>query len=248
MIELGTIRVTKRYEALASLLQEQILNGEIASGDFLPNERELAERTGLSRGSVREALRDLEAKGLVSTMLGRNNGRRAIKPSSVLVSNSLNLLIKGQQVPLPVIMETIETLEPSLAGLAAQHRTDGDLLKLQVHLEALRAATGAESFLAANERWHRAIAHASNNLILIAIYDAVSPGLLDPHVSGFVSTKVRESVIYAASRIEDAIVAGDVELARGRMHRHVQAYRQMVEALAIEAARLEAPTQPPISV
>jgi GntR family transcriptional repressor for pyruvate dehydrogenase complex len=245
MIELNTIRVTKRFEALAAVLQEQILSGEIASGDFLPNERELAERTGLSRGSVREALRELEAKGLISTTIGRNNGRRAIKPGSQLVSDSLGLLIKGQQVPLAVIMETIETLEPSLAGLAALHRTNEDIVKLQLHLEALQATTGAEDFVGANAQWHRAIAHASNNPILVAIYDAVSPGLLDPHVAGFVSAKVRESVIYAAGRIGDAIVSGDAEVARSRMHRHVQAYRQMVESMALDAARPLAATQPP---
>lgn len=234
MFELDEIRVEKRFEALAEKLREKILSGAIATGECLPNERELVERSGLSRGSVREALRVLETQGLVSTTIGRNNGRRARQPDVHMVRDSLNLFIRGSRVRFPVVLETVETLEPSLAGLAAQHHDETDIPVLSAALETLRATKGAKRFLSANAAWHCAIAQASHNPILIAIYDAVSPGLLEPHVKGFASESVRAEVIHAASRIEEAIFARDVETARVRMQRHVRAYRDLVEPLAPE--------------
>jgi GntR family transcriptional repressor for pyruvate dehydrogenase complex len=232
MGKIDDIRVEKRYEALAAALREQILSGEIASGGALPNELELVERSGLSRGSVREALRVLEAQGLVSTKVGRGQGRRAVRPGAELVRNSLEFFIRGQQVEFSMLMETMETLEPSLAALAALHHTEQDVVLFKAQLERLRTTTGAKRFLAVNMRWHELIAHASHNHVLIALYDAVSPGLLDPHVAGFASAEIREAVVHAANRIQEAIVARDVETARRRMQRHVQAYRQSVEPVA----------------
>ena len=232
MGKIDNIRVEKRYEALATALRDQILSGEIASGDALPNELELVARSGISRGSVREALRVLEAQGLVSTRVGRGQGRRAVRPGAELVRNSLEFFIRGHQVEFSMLMETMETLEPSLAALAALHHTEKDIVLFQEHLQKLRATTGAKRFLTANMRWHQVIAHASHNQILIALYDAVSPGLLDPHVAGFASVEVRETVVHAANRIQEAIVSRDVETARRRMQRHVQAYRQRVEPVA----------------
>lgn len=234
MFQLDEIRIEKRYEALAEQLREKILSGAIAIGECLPNERELVEHSGLSRGSVREALRVLETQGLVSTTIGRNNGRRARQPDAHMVRDSLSLFIRGSRVRFPVVLETVETLEPSLAGLAALHHDDTDLPVLSTALETLRATKSAKRFLTANSAWHCAIAQASHNPILIAIYDAVSPGLLEPHVKGFASERVRTEVIHAASRIQDAILARDFETARARMQRHVKAYRDLVEPLAPE--------------
>lgn len=237
-MELSTISVAKRFEALANVLREQILSGQIALGSLLPNERELVKQSGLSRGSVREALRVLEAEGLIATKIGRSNGRYAIRPSAEHVRTSLGSFIRGQRVQFPVLLETLETLEPSLAGLAATHRTASDLTMLRDSLVRLKETRSAKRFLEANVDWHRCIAHASHNPILIAIYDTVSPGLLDPHVAGFASKTVREAVVQASARIEEAIATQDPEAARARMQRHVQAYRDLVEPVAPRIVKL----------
>ena len=233
------IRVERRYEALAATLREQILNGDILPGQNLPNERELVDLSGLSRGSVREALRVLEAQGLVSTSVGRaTGGRKVVQPSADLVRESLDVFVRGQQVTFPVLMETIEALEPSLAALAATHRTAEDLDRIRSLTDKLRLTKSAKRFLAANAAWHAAVACSSHNPILVAIYQALSPALLDPHVAGFASHDVRQAVVYVAGRIEDAIIAGDGERARRRMQRHVEAYRRLVEPLAPDTVTL----------
>lgn len=231
-------RAEKGFEVLASSLREQILRGDIPAGDVLPNERDLVSQCGLSRGSVREALRVLETQGLVSTRLGRNGGRVALQPGTEVVRNSLDTFIRGQRVAFPVLLETIEVLDPSLAALAAAHRNDDDVASLYACSARLRKISDAEAFLSANARWHLAMAHASHNAILVAIYNSLGPRLLDPHVAGFASADIRAAVVHAISRVEEAIVARNPETARRRMQRHVQAYRQLVESVAPKIVRL----------
>lgn len=231
-MEVSPVRNERGVETLARHFRERILNGEIQPGTLLPNERDLVDRSGLSRGSVREALKVLETQGFLSTKLGRSGGRIARKPGAEIIRSSLRSVIEGQQIAFPSLIETIEVLEPSLAGLAALHREDGDLASIRRETRRLRLTSDPRRFLLANTRWHRTMAHASHNTILIAVYDALGPRLLDPHVAGFASTTVRAAVVDAVEKIEAAIVAGDVSAARRRMERHVRAYRDQVETLA----------------
>lgn len=234
MVQISAIRVEKGFETLASRLREQILRGDVPAGQVLPNERDLVDQSGLSRGSVREALRVLETQGLVSTRLGRNGGRVVQQPGAGVVRDSLEVLIRGQQIRFPALMETVEVLEPSLAALAALHRDDDDIAALRRDSARVRRTSHPTRFLTANARWHRTMAEASHNVILTAVYAALGPRLLDPHVAGFASAEVRQAVTRAIDRIEAAIIAGDADAARRRMERHVRAYRAAVEAVAPE--------------
>ena len=238
MAQLSVIKIQKGFETLAEMLRTQILNGKIGPGQALPNERELVEQSGLSRGSVREALRVLETQGLVSTRVGRNGGRIAVQSSTDTVKSSLDHFIRGQRVPFPVLMETVEALEPSLARLAAIHRDDADIAALQLASKKLRATTTPARFLAANSGWHSAMAQASHNPILTAIYHTLGAGLLDPHVAGFASAEIRLAVVQAVAKVEAAIVAGDGEAAKRRMERHVLAYRALAERVAPKVVTL----------
>lgn len=230
MVQLMPIRIQKGFESLAETLAEQILDGTIKHGELLPNERELGEISGLSRGSVREALRVLEAQGLVSTKLGRNGGRVASPAADETFRRSIGFFIRGQRISLPVMMETVEVLEPNLAQLAAKNRDDDDIAQLRAASDKLRATTTPGRFVNANVHWHSAMVKASHNPLLIAIHDSFGPELLNPRISGFISDEIRASVVHSVERIETAIVAGDAEAARRRMVRLVQAYRASVEA------------------
>lgn len=238
MTQLSVIKIQKGFETLAEMLREQILGGDIAPGQPLPNERALVEQSGLSRGSVREALRVLETQGLVYTRVGRNGGRIAVESSTDTVKSSLDHFIRGQQIPFPVLMETAEALEPSLARLAAIHRDDADIAVLQLASKKLRATTSASRFLAANAAWHAAVAQASHNPILTAIYHTLGAGLLDPRVAGFASAEIRGAVLQAVAKIEAAILAGDGDAAKRRMERHVLAYRALAERVAPKVVTL----------
>jgi GntR family transcriptional repressor for pyruvate dehydrogenase complex len=231
LVELKRIQVERGYEILANNLREQILNGTISPGQALPNERELGQLTGLSRGSVREALRILEAQGLISTALGRYGGRTALEPGTELLQTSINILIRREQVPFSRLLETIEIVEPSLAALAATRRTDADLARIRAVTAALEGTSSAAQFHDLNAEWHLAVATASDSFVLSAVLGVLGRRLHDPHVEGFASPDVRALVLRAHRSIERAIVERDAEAARRRMTRHVQAYRQSSEAV-----------------
>lgn len=232
MIAVEKIRNEKGCEALASAIREQILSGAVQSGTMLPNERELVEKSGLSRGSVREAMCILETQGLISTSVGRNHGRRAVQPSPQVVRNSIDFFIRGRRVSFAALMETFETLAPDICALAAKNRTQADIDAIVGRRAIMKVSMSGKRFMIANIDWHSVMAQASHNALLIAIYHGLEPSLLDPHVAGFTSLEVRTRALYAIDRIQDAIVAGDVAAAQRRMESHVRAYRSMVEPLA----------------
>lgn len=95
---LGPISVPKASDVLANHLREQILRGELSEGSALPVERELASSVGLSRGTVRDALRVLEIEGLVTTRPGRAGGSFVRRPDATTLQRSLNVLVTGRGI------------------------------------------------------------------------------------------------------------------------------------------------------
>ncbi|MFM1987676.1 MAG: hypothetical protein RJA99_633 [Pseudomonadota bacterium] len=227
----GPIDVPKSCDVLANRLRERILAGGFAAGEALPPERDLVAETGLSRGSVREALRILEAEGLVQTRPGRYGGTVVRLPTTDLVARQVGSYAKGRGVAFRTVIEARETLEPMLARLAAEHRTDEDLAALEHASRRMADAVDAdaESFLAANVEWHWAVAVASRNELLSAFMASITGLIRDSTREEHVSAReVREAVVEAHRRVTDAIRAGDAEAARRRMERHVRAYSRAV--------------------
>jgi len=141
--------------------------------------------------------------------------------------------VRGQQIPFDAVLETRSALEPELAALAAARRGDADLAAIGVAAGDMVAARDDNAlFIAANTRWHWAVAQASRNLLLIAIVTACGDLLHQSNVARFVSADVRSAVIRAHAGIEAAIRAGDAEAARRRMARHVRTYREQVATVA----------------
>lgn len=219
-------------EVLANALREQILSGQFNTGQMLPNERELVEQSGLSRGSVREAMLILETQGLISTTVGRNQGRRAIAPGNNVVRETIDIFVRGRQVPFRSLMETFEALAPAVCALAAANRSEEDLAALDECREKLKVTLGAKKFVRANFEWHAALGRASHNPLLGAIYESLGPTMVDPHVAGFTSKDVRAAACFAVDRINESISQKDSEAAQRRMLSHVRAYRRMIEPIA----------------
>lgn len=237
-IAIGRIKVPKASEILAAQLREQILDGDISEGAPLPAERELAERSGLSRTAVREALRTLEIEGLITTRIGRNGGSSARHPGYEAVARSVILFIRGKKLHLRSVLETREAIEPSCARLAALHRTAADAAELDaLHACVSERYADIPGFLAANLAWHLAVVRASHNELLIAFMAAISEAVhAGTDLENFNSDEVRTAVIRAHGRITDAIRAGDAAAAGRRMARHVHAYADQVRQRSSSAA------------
>lgn len=240
MLDLPAISVPKAADVLAGILREKILGGALAEGADLPNERDLGLQSGLSRASVREALRILEGEGLIVTRTGRNGGSAVLRPTSATIERSVGIFIRGQNIRFEAVLETRSAIEPASARFAAKHRTDDDLQAMEQAHAKLIEASGAgdlQAYVQANLDWHVEVVRASHNELLIAFITAVSkPVYVDSDIEGFNSAEVRAAVVRAHQHVMDAIRAGDGDAAERRMARHVGAYisdvRQSTNQLA----------------
>ena len=229
---LGIIKISKSCDVLAERLQQHILSGLYPAGSSLPPEREMVSSTGLSRSSVREALRILEAQGLVQTRAGRYGGSVVSRPTDALLASHINIFAKGRSIALRALVEARQALEPMVAYLAARNRTPADLKALALISTRLDEAAldDVPRFLEENANWHTALAAASHNDLLRAFTASISGLMLEAsRIESFASQDVRRLVTQAHRRIFEAIEAQDADAARRRAERDVQAYAQQLE-------------------
>ena len=234
----GVVEVPKSCNVLADRLRLQIFSGGFAAGEPLPPERDLVTETGLSRGSVREALRILEAQGLVRTRPGRHGGSFVCQPSENLLVQQVGSFARGRGVPMHTLIETREALEPMLAQLAAANRDDDDLTVLDTIAARMEAAADdIPAFIAENVQWHWALAVASHNELLRAFMASIAGLIHESSRSEHVATsEVRRLVLRAHRSILQAIRQRDGEAARRRMERHVKAYSIQIQQVAPTAS------------
>lgn len=224
-VQLSPIVVPKTSAVLARELRRQILSA-IPPGAPLPTERDLMAQTGLSRSSVREALRILEAEHLITTRPGRFGGSVANRPNDEALGRSISLFAQGRGITVQSLLQTREAVEPSLAALAAQNRSDDDLQQLRDCSVRLKDAGDLSLFLRENVNWHMVIAAASGNELLRAFMGSISTMIFKvTAVENFTTDEIRQQVLRAHQSIEQAIAKQDVEAARRRMARHLAAVR-----------------------
>jgi DNA-binding FadR family transcriptional regulator len=229
-LNVGPVKATKSYDALADALRERILTGDFTEGAPLPSERDIVGETGLGRGSVREALRVLEVEGLIRTKSGRYGGAFAARPDESGLTRFVSLFVRGRRVPIRALLEARSTIEPSLAFFAAQNRTPDDARALEEACSALEATFDGAAFGRLNLAWHYCVANASHNELLVAFLTSIASAIAresDAHAKVFEGTvfpEVRSAVIRAHRAVTDAVVRGDAAAAKRRMERHLHAY------------------------
>ena len=228
-VRLTPLHVPKASDVLADDLRERILRGDFPEGTALPTERGLVNQTRMSRATVREALRILEVQGLVRVKTGRAGGAYVYRPGQDSMADSVSLLIRARQIRIPALLETREAIEPFCAQLAAKHRTDEDLGRLEAANEAMAAAGTLAEFLQANVDWHVAVAVAGHDELLTGFMRALSRGIYaSTDNQGFVDDDVRLTTLRAHRAVTKAIQAEDPDAARRRMSRHVHSYAEAV--------------------
>ncbi|HEX7157283.1 MAG TPA: FadR/GntR family transcriptional regulator [Burkholderiaceae bacterium] len=256
VVAINRISAPKAADVLADELRRRIRSGEWPEGLALPTERDLSTQAGLSRTTVREALRMLERDGLIEIRLGRSGGARVRRPAGDGLSRHLELFIWGRNISVEHLHDVRSALEALGAEGAARHRTPAEVAELVARTEAVEAAVGnVAEYLDANLAWHMAVVRASHNELLVSFMEVLSAAIHQAtEIEAFDSEEVRASTLKIHRAILDAIVAGDAEAARRRMARHVHAARDV--ALDFESggaakrgaagrARLERPVLSP---
>jgi DNA-binding FadR family transcriptional regulator len=226
------VTVPKAANILAGQLREMIVGGRLIPGSFLPTERQLVTDSGLSRTSVRDALRVLESEGLITTKVGRSGGSMVTLPGRDAVARSVELFVRTHGIRLESLLDCRVAVEPMLASLAARNRSQDELKEIEtLHEEFCAAIDHVPRYKAVNLDWHLAVARASGNEPLIALMEAISSPIRDAMDYRHVTTPdLRHTAIAAHARIIDAIRKKDEAAAFRRMDRHVSAYR----AVAVE--------------
>lgn len=236
-VQLAPMQVPKASDVLADDLRERILRSEFPEGTALPPERELVTQTGMSRTTVREALRILEVQGLVRIKTGRAGGAFVQKPGEESIASTVSLLIRGRKIRMASLLDTREAIEPACAQLAALHRQDADLDALDRANAAIAEDGSLSDFLQANVDWHVAVAVASHNELLNGFMLALSRAIYtSTDNQGFVDAEVRRTTVQAHKSITEAIKAQDAPAAVRRMQRHVHAYAEAVKEVDVRTS------------
>lgn len=239
-IGVATVFVPKASDVLAARLREMILSKGAPEGAALPTERELVVQSGLSRASVREALRVLETEGLIVTRVGRNGGSVVRRPGHEAISRSLEVFVRSHDVRVGALLEVREAIEPAAARLAALHRTEADLAALrEAHAELAALPVDVGEFARINYRWHLAVVRASRNELLVAFFSALADPLYAATEYRALNTvELRRDVVRAHGRVIEAIAARDADAAFRAMLRHVSAYVGIVRSLRGDSTKV----------
>jgi GntR family transcriptional regulator, sialic acid-inducible nan operon repressor len=169
------VQIPKAAQVIAETLRRRIVLGDLAPGDALPNEPELMSEFGVSRASLREALRILEAESLIEVKRGAKGGARVCRPSDAAAANTVGVLLQMRGATLAELLEALEIIEPPLMAALAARRTDADLEVLRAHVERERALIADfPAFSRATTDLHRILGERSKNAVLALIL-----GMLD---------------------------------------------------------------------
>jgi DNA-binding FadR family transcriptional regulator len=203
-------------ELIAEKMKELILDQRLGAGDRLPSERELAEDFGVSRASIREAIKALIALGLLETRIGDGTYVRTNLSESVLEPLSWAIQLAGGVGP--DLAEVREIIEPGIAALAAERATASDKQRLLETVDDMREAIGDPPACAkADLEFHLTLAKAAHNQILVEVMNGLQRllhGLITSHVVEFEQQRLclRKHV-----DVYEAVVAGDAATAREAM-------------------------------
>jgi DNA-binding FadR family transcriptional regulator len=218
---------------VAERLRALVVDGELRPGARLPNEAVLAQEFGVSRATLREALRSLAAQSLIRTAKGAGGGSYVTLPSvdgvSDFLNSSITLMADAEDVTLEELLEARELLEVPAARLAARRRSESALERLRATIPDAPLRLGTEEQFVYNQDFHSVVLEGCGN-VLLAI--AVQPifGVLQRNLARSVlGARFHRAVNDQHRAIAGAIEAGDADAAEGEMHAHLGYLRPYYE-------------------
>ncbi len=235
------VDLSRPSAVVARELRRAIISGAFDGDGRLPPEAELAGELGISRHRLREAIRLLEAEGLVRVKPGRNGGIFPSPPTEEALTRSFATVLGARRTPLSDVFEARLQIESACAALAAGRAGDDDLAELRsltsVSVDAY-AALGDQEL---NTRFHLAVARAGHNEAFVVIMSAIRS--LIAGVDARVMTPqtragLREGSLRAHRAIVRAIEARDATKAAERMRMHIAGFWERPEVQALRPGTL----------
>lgn len=213
---------------IVSQVRAAVFSGQLKAGDFLGSETSLSTQFNVSRMAARDALRTLEAVGIVQIRMGAKGGAWIAQGNPERFADALAIQLHLIGVSGEEIFDAQMAIEVTSAELAAQNATDEDFAKLRGILAELdKLRDDPQGFTNASLRFHEAIVEASHNRVLLAQFRAlrfVLQPLLAPNTTDTIATRV----IRSHKQVLNAVEARDGEKAREIMQQRVKVIRTRV--------------------
>ena len=223
-------------DQIAARLLDEIVAGRYPPGSALPPEWELARREGASRLTVREAVRVLRQKNVVTVVRGRGTFVQPRERWSPLDPTVLNALVRDPDAltgQVRTLLEARALVEVGVAELAAARRSEADLAAVAEALAEMRQASGLhpvhgavaeldlDAYVAADLAYHDAIMEAAGNPVIAALFDPIAVLLRDTRRQTSGDRVAREHALAAHERILAAIERRDPAAAARAMREHL---------------------------
>lgn len=173
----GPLEIKKAFEQTADHIKTSVLTGALTRGERLPSEIDLAEQFGVSRSTIREALRLLSSEGLIISTKGPSGGHFIAHPTFELITRQLttqvNLLTATSEVSVAEMAELRTLLDVEASGLAARRRTDEELANLEHSAQVDLVGSTSEELSVLNRGFHYQLVLASKNRMLTLAYQPI---------------------------------------------------------------------------
>jgi DNA-binding FadR family transcriptional regulator len=202
-------------------IKQMIISGRVRPGEKLPKEADLAAELGLSRNSLREAVRALSLINVLDVRQGDGTYATSLAPSLLLEALSFIVDFHRDDTVLE-FLEVRRILEPAATALAALRMSEPDKSELGKILDATTIDSSVDDFVATDLEFHKKIAIGSGNSVLASLVDNMSMPTTRARVwRGMTEPRALERTLAEHRAIYQAIVSGEPELARSWATVHV---------------------------
>jgi GntR family transcriptional repressor for pyruvate dehydrogenase complex len=213
-------------------VKEMILSGELGPGDRLPPEKELSERLGLSRSSMREAVKALEVIRVLDVRRGDGTYVTSLEPRLLLEAMSFVVDLHDDSSILE-LFAVRRILEPAAVALAAARMTDAAVRDLRARIDSVDHSTDVEGLVAHDLEFHRAIVDSAGNSYLASLIESLSSNTVRARIwRGLTQENSVGRTLAEHRAIVDALERGDAELAQALTVVHISGVEQWLRDAA----------------
>ena len=202
-------------------IKDMILSGELSAGERLPPEKELSEKLGLSRSSLREAVKALEIIRVLDVRRGDGTYVTSLEPK--LLTEAMTFIVDlHKDETILDIFEVRRILEPAAAAIAAGRITPEQLTALRATLDSVDVDTSVEDLVEHDLIFHSLITAAADNTYLASVLDALSSSTVRARIwRGLTQEKAVDRTLSEHTAIIEALERGDAELAKSLLTVHI---------------------------